>query len=159
MPPVRSAGLLVFRRRAGELEVLLAHPGGPYWARKDDGAWSVPKGELEEDEDPLMAAQREFAEELGRPAPDGEPISLGEVVQKNRKVVVAWAVEGDLDPDSVVSNMFEIEWPPRSGEVAAFPEIDRVAWFDPVTARQKLNPAQAAFIDRLVARLAPPSPP
>ena len=159
MPPVRSAGLLVFRRRAGELEVLLAHPGGPFWARKDDGAWSVPKGELEEDEDPLMAAQREFAEELGRPAPDGEPISLGEVVQKNRKVVVAWAVEGDLDPDSVVSNMFEIEWPPRSGEVAAFPEIDRVAWFDPVTARQKLNPAQAAFIDRLVARLAPPSPP
>ena len=159
MPPVRSAGLLVFRRRAGELEVLLAHPGGPYWARKDDGAWSVPKGELEEDEDPLMAAQREFAEELGRPAPVGEPISLGEVVQKNRKVVVAWAVEGDLDPDSVVSNMFEIEWPPRSGEVAAFPEIDRVAWFDPVTARQKLNPAQAAFIDRLVARLAPPSPP
>lgn len=159
MPPVRSAGLLVFRRRAGELEVLLAHPGGPYWARKDDGAWSVPKGELEEDEDPLMAAQREFAEELGRPAPDGEPISLGEVVQKNRKVVVAWAVEGELDPDSVVSNMFEIEWPPRSGEVAAFPEIDRVAWFDPVTARQKLNPAQAAFIDRLVARLAPPSPP
>lgn len=154
MPPIRSAGLLVFRRRAGELEVLLAHPGGPYWARKDDGAWSVPKGELEGDEDPLAAAQREFAEELGQPAPDGEPISLGEVVQKNRKVVAAWAVEGDLDPAAIVSNTFEIEWPPRSGEIAAFPEIDRVAWVDLDAARQKLNPAQAAFIDRLVAQLA-----
>lgn len=153
MPSVRSAGILLYRRSV-VLEVLLAHPGGPFWTRKDLGAWSVPKGEVDGDEDLMAAAYREFAEELGQPVPTGEPLALGEVTQKNRKVVYAWAVEGDLEPSEIVSNTFEMEWPPRSGKLRQVPEIDRVEWFDAVTAREKLNLAQAEFVDRLESFLA-----
>lgn len=152
MPATRSAGLLMFRRLGGSFEVLLAHPGGPYWARKDDGAWTLPKGELAEGEDPLAAALREFAEETGFvPAPPYLP--LGEVRLKSGKRVSAWAFEGDADPARLVCNSFEMEWPPRSGRRQPFPEIDRAAWFDPETARCKLLPAQRPFIDRLEAAL------
>jgi predicted NUDIX family NTP pyrophosphohydrolase len=150
----RSAGLLLWRRAAdGALEVLLGHPGGPFYARKDEGAWSVLKGEIEHDEDPLAVARREFEEETGATAPDAATVELGEVRLASGKFVVAWAVGGDLDPAAAVSNTFEMEWPPRSGAIRSFPEIDRVAWFDLVAARTKLNPAQAAFIDRLEAAL------
>lgn len=146
-----SAGLLLYRGSGTELEVLLAHMGGPFWARKDTGAWSIPKGEYGPDEDPLAAARREFAEELGSPAPEDVPyVPLGEVRQKNGKVVTAWAVAGDLDVTTVVSNTFELEWPPRSGRIQEFPEVDRAAWFDLVTARTKLVAAQAGFLDRLI---------
>jgi predicted NUDIX family NTP pyrophosphohydrolase len=148
----RSAGILMYRRRRLGLEVLLAHPGGPYWARKDAGAWSIPKGEYEEGEDALEAAKREFAEELGAEA-TGEPLPLGEVRQKGGKRVTAWAVEGDLDATAVNSNTFEMEWPPRSGQRRTFPEVDRVEWFSVDAAREKLNPAQHAFLDRIVERL------
>ena len=140
----RSAGLLLFRRRDGALEVLLAHPGGPFWAKKDAGAWSVPKGELDPGEEPLAAARREFAEELGAPPPEGEPIALGEVTQKSGKVVVAWALEGDFDPTRLSSNLVP---------GTTFPEIDRVAWLAVDAARAKVNPAQAALLDRLLAAL------
>ena len=150
-----SAGLLAYRMRDGDLEVLLAHPGGPYWARRDDGAWSIPKGELAEGEDPYAGARREFAEELGVAPPDAaDPIALGEARQKGGKRVVAWAVAGDLDPAATVSNTFEMEWPPRSGRRATFPEVDRVAWFDVETARRKLVPGQVPLLDALVAALA-----
>ena len=150
-----SAGLLAYRMRDGDLEVLLAHPGGPYWARRDDGAWSIPKGELEDGEDPYAGARREFAEELGVPAPDDPaPIALGEARQKSGKRVVAWAVAGDVDPDATASNTFEMEWPPRSGRRATFPEVDRVAWFDVETARRKLVPGQVPLLDALVDALA-----
>ena len=142
-----SAGILVYRTADG-LEVLLAHPGGPYWVNRDEGAWSIPKGELEGD-DPETAARREFAEETGQPVPTGELIELGTIVQKAGKVVHAWAVEGDLEAPSLVSNAFEMEWPPRSGKMQSFPEIDRFAWFDAATARVKINPAQSELIDRL----------
>ena len=146
-----SAGILLWRRREEALEVLLAHMGGPFWARKDTGAWSIPKGEYGPDEDPLEAARREFAEELGSRAPDGASyVPLGEVRQKNGKVVTAWAVAGDLDLTTVVSNTFDLEWPPRSGRMQQFPEVDRAAWFDLVTARTKLVAAQAGFLDRLI---------
>lgn len=146
-----SAGLLLYRGSGTELEVLLAHMGGPFWARKDTGAWSIPKGEYGPDEDPLAAARREFAEELGSPAPEDVPyVPLGEVRQKNGKVVTAWAVAGELDVTTVVSNTFELEWPPRSGRIQEFPEVDRAAWFDLVTARTKLVAAQAGFLDRLI---------
>jgi predicted NUDIX family NTP pyrophosphohydrolase len=149
----RSAGLLVFRRaRDGELEVLLAHMGGPFWARKDDGAWSIPKGEHEADEDTLTTARREFAEELGSVAPAGEPIDLGEVTQRGGKRVRAWAIEGDLNASHITSNTFELEWPPRSGRLERFPEVDRAAWFGVRAARAKVVEAQAAFLDRLVER-------
>lgn len=144
-----SAGLLLFRRVGEDLEVLLGHMGGPYWARKDARAWSIPKGECEPDEAPLAAARREFAEELGVPAPTGEVVELGTIRQSGGKTVTAFAVEGDLDPDTVVPGTFELEWPPRSGRTATFPEVDRVAWFDLDTAREKLVAAQAAFLDRL----------
>ncbi|MEO9138284.1 MAG: NUDIX domain-containing protein [Jatrophihabitans sp.] len=147
--PVRSAGLLLWRGTSGIHEVLLAHPGGPFWSKKDAGAWTIPKGEYQPDEEPLAAARREFAEELGSPPPDAEPYSLGEVRQRNGKVVLAWAIEGDLDVTTVVSNTFEMEWPPRSGRRESFPEIDRAAWFDVPTARTKVISAQAAFFDRL----------
>ncbi len=151
----RSAGLLVFRRGDGAaFEVLVVHPGGPFWARKDLGAWSLPKGEYDDVDDPELAARREFTEELGTPPPDGELLDLGEVRLKSGKVVVAWAVEGDLDTDEIVSNTFETEWPPRSGRRQEFPEVDRAEWFAPDVARAKLNPAQAAFVDRLEALLA-----
>jgi predicted NUDIX family NTP pyrophosphohydrolase len=151
--PTRSAGLLLWRDAAGGREVLLGHPGGPFFAKKDDGAWSVLKGELEPDEDPLIVARREFQEETGSPPPIGELVYLGEVRLRSGKTVLAWAVEGDLDPATAESNTFEMEWPPRSGRTERFPEIDRVAWFDLVAARAKLNPAQAAFVDRLEAEL------
>jgi predicted NUDIX family NTP pyrophosphohydrolase len=142
----RSAGVLL--RRTGDGSVLLVHPGGPFWARKDLGAWSIPKGEHDDDEDPEACARREFLEELGVSAPS-ELVDLGTVRQKNRKEVRAYYGEGDLDVDGVVSNSFEMEWPPRSGRRQSFPEIDRAEWFDVETAREKLNPAQAAFLDRL----------
>jgi predicted NUDIX family NTP pyrophosphohydrolase len=149
-----SAGILLHRRGEAGTEVLLVHPGGPFWARKDLGAWSIPKGELDEDEDPRACALREFAEETGTRLPDGALEELGSVKQKSGKVVVAFAVEGDLDPATLVSNTFELEWPPRSGRTQEFPEIDRAGWFDADAAREKLNPAQAAFVDRLEALLA-----
>ena len=141
----RSAGVLL-RRADGH--VLLVHPGGPFWARKDDGAWSIPKGEHDDGEDPEACARREFAEELGV-APPAELVDLGTVRQKNRKEVRAFYGEGELDVGAVVSNTFEMEWPPRSGRMQSFPEIDRAEWFSVETAREKLNPAQAEFLDRL----------
>lgn len=143
----RSAGILLFRR--DPLEVLLVHPGGPFWAKKDLGAWSIPKGEHGDDEEPLTAARREFAEELGLPLPAGEIVPLGEVRQKGGKLVTAWAVAGDLDPARVVSNSFELEWPPRSGRRAQFPEVDRAEWFTLERAREKLLPAQLPLLDRI----------
>jgi predicted NUDIX family NTP pyrophosphohydrolase len=148
-----SAGLLLFRRGPG-LEILLVHPGGPFFRNKDEGAWSIPKGEVEEDAEPLAAAQREFSEETGLPLPEGEIVPLGEIRQKGGKRVLAWAVEGDLDPTQVKSNTFEMEWPPRSGRRERFPEIDRAEFFPPELARRKLNSAQAELVDRLERRLA-----
>ena len=141
----RSAGVLL-RRDDGR--VLLVHPGGPFWARRDAGAWSIPKGEHDDGEDPEACARREFLEELGVAAPS-ELTDLGTVRQKNRKEVRAFFGEGDLDVSAVVSNTFDMEWPPRSGRTQSFPEIDRAEWFDVETARSKLNPAQAEFLDRL----------
>lgn len=145
-----SAGLLLFRRREDRFEVLLAHPGGPFWATKDAGAWTIPKGELEDGEDPLRAAAREFTEETGVTVDIEAAHSLGSVRQKSGKTVLAWAVEGDLDPGLLRSNTFTIEWPPRSGRQTEFPEIDRVEWLEPDIARVKLNPAQEPFVDRLI---------
>jgi predicted NUDIX family NTP pyrophosphohydrolase len=149
-----SAGILLHRQRDTGVEVLLVHPGGPFWARKDLGAWSIPKGELDEGEDPRACAVREFAEETGTQLPDGTLDDLGSVKLKSGKVVVAFAVAGDLDPATVVSNTFELEWPPRSGRTQTVPEIDRAEWFGLDAAREKLNPAQAAFVDRLEDLLA-----
>ena len=150
----RSAGILLHRPGIGGTEVLLVHPGGPFWARKDLGAWSIPKGELDEGEDPRACALREFAEETGVELPGAALDDLGEVKLKGGKVVLAYAVAGDLDPAAVRSNTFELEWPPRSGSTQAFPEIDRAEWFAPEEARAKLNPAQAELVDRLEALLA-----
>jgi predicted NUDIX family NTP pyrophosphohydrolase len=150
--PKLSAGLLVFREGAAGIEVLLVHPGGPFWAKRDDGAWSIPKGEYGPGEDPFEVARREFLEELGVEPPDpAAAIHLGEVRQSNGKVVTAWALPGDVDVSLVRSNTFTMEWPPRSGRVQEFPEVDRAGWFDPVTARRKLIAAQAAFVDRLLS--------
>jgi predicted NUDIX family NTP pyrophosphohydrolase len=150
----RSAGILLHRAGAGGREVLLVHPGGPFWAKRDDGAWSIPKGEYEDGEEPLAAARREFVEEIGSAlAAVGELIALGDVRQKNRKLVSAWAAEGDLDTSTVRSNTFEMEWPPRSGRRQAFPEIDRAEWFPLAQARAKLIEAQVAFLDRLEERI------
>ncbi len=145
----RSAGILLWRRNRGRLEVLIGHPGGPYFARKVAGHWTVLKGEIERDEVPADVARREFTEETGHAVPDGPLIDLGEIRQKGGKVVVAWGVEGDLDPERAVSNPVDIEWPPRSGRTKQFPEIDRVDWFDVPAARIKVLPAQAPFLDRL----------
>ncbi|MCW2545981.1 MAG: mismatch repair protein MutT [Mycobacterium sp.] len=148
----RSAGLLLWRRGAsGALEVLLAHPGGPFFVRKDDAHWSIPKGEIDPGEDEWRAARREFSEELGIPVPDGEPVSLGEQSQGRDKINVIWALEADPGPFEVNSNLFDLEWPPRSGKTAQFPEVDRVAWYDLDTARIKLFGSQRPFIDRLEA--------
>jgi predicted NUDIX family NTP pyrophosphohydrolase len=144
-----SAGILL--HRANRTEVLLVHPGGPYWARKDAGAWSIPKGEVEEGEDPRTAALREFAEETGTRLPDGALEPLGSVKLKSGKLVHAFAVAGDLNPEAIVSSTFELEWPPRSGRTRTFPEVDRAGWFGVDEAREKLNPAQAAFVERLAA--------
>ena len=146
----RSAGLLLWRR-APHVEVLLGHPGGPLFARKDEGVWSVPKGEYAPDEEPLAAAYREFAEELGVAPPDGEPVHLGEVRLRSGKVVTAWAQPGDLDVREIRSNLFALEWPPRSGRVQEFPELDRAQWFDLHAARVRIAPAQVPFLDRLAA--------
>ena len=147
-----SAGLLLFRRLP-QLEVLVAHPGGPYWAGKDAGAWSLPKGLVEPGEDPLATALREFVEETGQALPEGQPLELGAVKLKSGKRVLGWALEGDCDPAALVSNTFELEWPPRSGRRQAFPEIDRLLWASPELAAEKLNPAQVPFVERLVAAL------
>ena len=149
-----SAGLLMYRRTVGgAVEVLLAHPGGPYWTRKDDGAWTLPKGECESGEEPLACACREFEEETGQ-APNGPFSALGEVRQKSGKRVQAWSFEADMEPARLQSNLFEIEWPPGSGQHLQFPEVDRVAWFGLDAARVKLLPAQCALIDRLEQSLA-----
>ena len=148
-----SAGILMYRQRDGSLEVLLVHPGGPVWARRDLGAWSIPKGEYEEGEEPLAAARREFAEELGSSLPEGEPMELGEIRQKGGKRVSAWAITGDLDTERVESNTFVMQWPPRSGQMREFPEVDRAEWFSVSDARERINPAQAAFLDRLAERV------
>jgi predicted NUDIX family NTP pyrophosphohydrolase len=146
----RSAGILLHRRRdAAGLEVLLVHPGGPFWAKKDAGAWSIPKGEHDDGEDAQACAVREFAEETGSAPAPGELRDLGEVRQRGGKVVRAWALAGDLDAEAIRSNTFEVEWPPRSGRRQTFPEVDRAAWFGLDEARERINPAQAAFLDRL----------
>lgn len=149
--PKLSAGVLVYRARDGVVEVLIAHPGGPFWARKDDGAWSIPKGEYDDGDDPWAAAQREFREELGLPVPDGPRVDFGPQKQPSGKVVTAFAVGGDLDVTDARSNTFELEWPKGSGKVRKFPEVDRVAWFPVAQARAKLLKGQRAFLDRLMA--------
>ena len=158
----QSAGIVLFRRAAGvarEPEVLLGHPGGPFFARRDEGYWSIPKGEPDNaEEDLLSVARREFAEEVGHPAPPGQPdgsapIPLGTIVQKGGKLVYAWAIEGDLDPATARSNAFELEWPPRSGRRESFPELDCVAWFTPAEARRRVKSTQIPFIDRLITAL------
>jgi predicted NUDIX family NTP pyrophosphohydrolase len=149
MPP-QSAGLLLFRRTTGGLEILLGHLGGPFFARRDDGAWSIPKGEYEPDEEPLAAARREFEEEFGTPPPAvATLLDLGTVRQRNGKLVTAWALEADFDAGAVISNTFELEWPPKSGRRQSFPEVDRAAWFDLETARNKMIVGQGALLDRL----------
>jgi len=156
----KSAGLLLFRyssQAPGRIEVLLAHPGGPYWARKDDGAWSIPKGEIGEDEEPLAAARREFEEEMGQPA-EGEFLPLEPIKQPSGKLVLAWAVDCDFDPATLESNTFSIEWPARSGRQAQFPEVDRAAWFPIEAARQKILKGQAPFLDQLLARVPATAP-
>jgi predicted NUDIX family NTP pyrophosphohydrolase len=145
-----SAGILLYRERSRALEVLLVHPGGPFWARKDLGAWSLPKGEYAVGEDALAAARREFEEELGSPAPPGEPLELGEIRQRSGKRVRAWALAGELDETGITSNTLEIEWPPRSGRRIEIPEVDRAEWFELELAREKINPAQATLLDRLL---------
>lgn len=147
----RSAGILLFRRHTA-IEFLLVHPGGPFFAKKDLGSWSIPKGEYENDEEPLHAAIREFREETGTEL-TGNFIDLGEIRQKAGKIVHAWALESDLDPATIISNQFEIEWPPKSGRLKSFPEVDRAGWFDAITAAEKINPAQATFINTLLEAL------
>jgi predicted NUDIX family NTP pyrophosphohydrolase len=151
----RSAGILLFRRNGGETEFLLVHPGGPFWARKDAGAWTIPKGQIEDEEEPRACAIRELEEELG-PAAQLNPeqlIELGSIRQRAGKLVEAWAAEADFDPASLASNTFTMEWPPRSGDQREFPEVDRAEWFDLATAREKAIAAQAELLDRLLERL------
>jgi len=149
----RSAGLLLHRTAGDGLQVLIAHMGGPLWAARDTGAWSIPKGEYGAGEDPFAAACREFSEELGAPVPPGQFRALGDIRQGSGKVVTAWALDADFDATSAVSNTFEMQWPPRSGRMQSFPEIDRAAWVDVDTAREKLVTGQAGFLDRLCAAL------
>lgn len=158
MAAKRSAGVLLFRRGGGATEFLLVHPGGPFWAKKDAGAWSIPKGQIETDEEPRACAIRELGEELGA-APRLDPadlIELGEIRQRAGKVVEAWAAEAEFDPAALDSNTFAMEWPPRSGRQAEFPEVDRAEWFGVDAARKKIIPAQAEFLDRLLEYLAKP---
>jgi len=150
---VESAGLVLYRIRDGKTEVLLVHPGGPFWKRRDEGAWSIPKGEIGPGESGLDVARREFQEELGVPPPEGEVLPLGSVRQAGGKVVHAWAAPGDLDVSRVSSGTFAIEWPPRSGRTQEFPEVDKAAWFDLDAARRMILAAQGAFLDRLEAQL------
>ena len=156
--PKRSAGLLLYRVADGVVEVLIGHPGGPFWARKDDGAWSIPKGEYAEDEDPWHAAQREFREELGMSAPDGPRIDFAPVKQPGGKVITAFAVRGDLDVTDSVSNTFDLEWPKGSGKVRQYPELDRVGWFSVEAARSKLLKGQRPLLDRLLEQVATEEP-
>lgn len=162
MATKRSSGILLYRDRDdGRTEFLLVHPGGPYWARRDDGAWSIPKGGIEGDEDSRATALRELEEELGSGAPDldaDELIELGSIRQRAGKVVDAWGAEGDFDPAALDSNTFEMEWPPRSGREVEFPEVDRADWFELEAARRKLLPAQGQFLDRLLEHLGRPVP-
>ena len=144
----------MYKRSGQELLLLLVHPGGPFWAKKDLGAWSIPKGEYEEGEEPFAVAKREFCEELGA-EPNGEFWELGAVVQSGRKEIIAWAVEGDFRVAELRSNTFELEWPPKSGRKREFPEVDRAEWFTPADARRKILPGQSEFIDRLLARIEP----
>jgi predicted NUDIX family NTP pyrophosphohydrolase len=157
--PKKSAGLLVYRHSANQsgLEVLLVHPGGPFWRNKDQGAWTIPKGEFDDDEDPLAAAKREFKEETGSPSPSGQPIQLTPIRQKGGKVVHAWAIEGDFDPATLKSNWFEMEWPPRSGKVERFPEIDRAEWFTTEVATGKILQGQQELLGELLRIVALPS--
>ena len=150
-----SAGILLYRRGPAGLEVLLGHMGGPFWAKKDDGAWSIPKGEHGPDDDPLAVARREFEEELGSPVPADDLMPLGQAKVTSGKVLTVWAGEGDLDATACRSNTFELEWPPRSGRIQEFPEIDRAAWFGLDEARNKLLKGQVPFLDRLLERVAP----
>jgi len=147
----RSAGILLYRGRGDALQVLLVHPGGPFWRHKDLGAWTIPKGEHGPDEDAEAAARREFAEELG-PLPSGRMIPLGEIRQRGGKIVEAFALEAEFDPATILGGSFQMEWPPRSGRLQSFPEIDRAAWFAEEEARRRINPAQQPFLDRLVER-------
>jgi predicted NUDIX family NTP pyrophosphohydrolase len=151
--PKRSAGLLLYRSITPVLEVLLVHPGGPFYARKDAGVWSVPKGEYDPHEDPWATALREFEEEIGQAPPTGEPLDLGECTQKNGKVVRCFAIEADVDVSDITSNTFEMEWPPKSGKRQAFPEVDRAEWMTVEEARTRVNPAQCTLLDALVAAL------
>jgi predicted NUDIX family NTP pyrophosphohydrolase len=153
MAPRVSSGILLYRRLGGRLQVLLAHPGGPFFARKNDGHWTIPKGEVDPGEELFDVGRREFQEETGQPLPDGQSLELGSIVQKGGKIVHGWAVEGDLDPDAGASNTFELEWPPGSGRRQTFPEIDRVCWFDPDEARRRIKATQIPFIDRLESAL------
>lgn len=148
-----SAGILMYRKGKNGIEVFLAHPGGPFFKKKDAGAWSIPKGEIGEGEDPLGAAKREFEEETGC-RPEGPLLPLTPVEQKSGKIVLSWAVEGDCDADSITSNTFSLEWPPKSGRMQEFPEVDRAAWFTIGEARQKINPAQAPLLDELTSKAA-----
>ena len=148
VPKPESAGILLWRLTGARLEVMLVHPGGPFWARKDEGAWSIPKGEIPEGEEPVATAAREFVEETGC-ALQGDLVALGSVKQKSGKVVHAWALRGDFDVATLRSNTFEMEWPPRSRKMQSFPEVDRAEWFEVDAARRKINPAQEAFLDRL----------
>ena len=150
--PKRSAGLLVYRRTGRGIEVFLVHPGGPFWAKKDRGAWSIPKGEYSTNEDPLAAARREFQEETGFAA-DGDFVELGTIAQASGKLVSAWAQEGDCDPAQLTSNLCEIEWPPRSGKTIEIPEVDRGAWFSMKEAREHILPSQTPLLDRLKEKL------
>ncbi len=149
--PRTSAGLLLYKRENNALQVFLVHPGGPFFAKKDNGAWSIPKGEIDEGEETLAAAQREFEEETGC-RPEGNFLPLAPVKQKSGKTVLAWAVEGACDPGTIRSNTFTLEWPPKSGRMREFPEVDRAGWFTVEEAKQKINPAQAALIDELIRR-------
>jgi predicted NUDIX family NTP pyrophosphohydrolase len=148
--PKLSAGVLLYRTRDGVVEVLIVHPGGPFWARKDDGAWSIPKGEYADGEDPWAVAQREFSEEIGLPLPAGARLDFGALKQPSGKVITAFAVQGDLDVTDTRSNTFELEWPRGSGTIREFPEVDRVGWFPVAQAREKLLKGQRPFLDRLM---------
>ena len=148
----KSAGIILYRKRNGFLEIFLIHPGGPFWKNKDDGAWSIPKGELDENEDPLKAAQREFKEETGITI-NGVFSELAPIKQKSGKLVYAWALEKDIDIPTIHSNYFEIEWPPKSKQLKQFPEVDKGEWFKITPAKQKINPAQVAFIEELMQKV------
>src|SRR5262245_40009351 len=153
--PQHSAGILLYRRRNGRMEVLLVHPGGPFWARKDDGAWTIPKGEYARGEEPLAAALREFSEETGAGAPEGGAIALGAFRQPSGKIVDAWAIEGDFDPATLNSNTFTMEWPPRSGRMRQVPEVDRAAWFTPEEAARKMLRGQRPILEALLRLVHP----